>query len=71
MVLVGSLRNDGANEIVSEDVCPDFLTHEFWRLATQYVHLHRLFERPQVEFGVPASTIEAGQIAGRHRLVIQ
>lgn len=25
MVLVSSLRDDGANEIVSEDVCPDFL----------------------------------------------
>ena len=59
MVLVGSLRDDGANEIVSEDVCPDFLPYEFRRLATQDVHLHRLLQGPQIEFGVPASTIEA------------
>ena len=44
MVLVGSLRDDGANEIVSEDVCPDFLPHQLWRLATQDVHLQRLLE---------------------------
>jgi hypothetical protein len=34
-------------------VCPDFLPYEFWRLATQDVHLHGLLERPQVKFNVP------------------
>ena len=29
-----SLRNDGANEIVCQDVRPDFLAHEFWCFAS-------------------------------------
>ena len=34
VVLVGGLRDDDADEIVSQDVCPDLLPHEFRRLAT-------------------------------------
>jgi hypothetical protein len=57
-VLTGSLRNDGADEIVSENMCPDFLPHEFRRLATQDVHLHRLLQRPQIKFAIPSRSIE-------------
>jgi hypothetical protein len=34
VLLVGGLRDDGTDEIVSQDVCPDFLPHEFGRLTT-------------------------------------
>ena len=44
MVLVGSLRDDGTDEIVSEDVRPDFLPNQLWRFTTQDVHLQRLLE---------------------------
>ena len=71
VVIVGGLGDDGADEIVDEDMCPDFLPHEFWRLATQDVHLHRLLQRPQIEFSIPASTIKFCQVAGSHRLGIQ
>ena len=64
-VLVGGLCDDRADEIVSQDVRPDLLPHEFWCLATQDVHLHGLLERPQVEFGVPAGAVEFRQITGQ------
>ncbi len=54
VVLGRGLSKNRADQIVSQDVRPDFLPHEFRRLATQDVHLHGLIERPQIEFGVPA-----------------
>ena len=70
-MLVEELCHDGPNEIVSQDVRPDLLPYEFRRLTTQDVHLHRLLERPQIEFRIPASTINFCQVAGRNRLGIQ
>jgi hypothetical protein len=69
-VLVCGLRDDGPDEIVSENVRPDLFAHEFRRLATQDVHLHRLLQRPQVEFSVPAGAVETCQIVSRHLLGI-
>ena len=43
-VFAGRLGEDGANEIVSQNVRPDFLSHRLRRLAAQDIHLHRLLE---------------------------
>jgi hypothetical protein len=43
-------------------MCPDFLSNKFRRLASQDVHLHRFFQRSQIEFGVPAGAVETRQI---------
>lgn len=48
-VFCRGLSNDRANEIVSRNVSPDLLPHQFWRLATQDVL--QLAEHPQ--FAVP------------------
>ena len=61
---IGGLGDDGTDKVVSEDVRPDFLLHQFGRFATQDVHLHRLLERSQIEFGIPAGTIKFCQVAG-------
>ena len=56
---------------VGENVCPDFLSYLFGRLTAQDVHLHGLLQRPQIEFAIPARTIELCKITGRHSLRIQ
>ena len=70
-MLGGGLRDDGADEIVRENMRPDFLPHEFRRLAAQDVHLHRLLQRPQIEFCIPAGAVETRQIAGGHLFGVQ
>ena len=45
VVLACRLSHDCANEIVGEDVRPDFFANQFRRLAAQNVHLQRLFQR--------------------------
>ena len=35
------LRHDRADEIVSQDVRPDFFVNQLWRFAAQNIHLHR------------------------------
>ena len=61
-VFAGGLGDDRADEIVGQDVRPDFLPDQFRCLAAQDVHLQRLFQRPQIELGVPARAIELCQI---------
>ena len=41
-VVPGSgLRDDRTDEIVGEEMCPDFLSNKFRRLASQDIHLQR------------------------------
>ena len=49
-VFAGRLCDDGPDEIVGEDVCPDFLSHQLGCLAAQDFHLHSLLRRSQIEF---------------------
>ena len=75
--LDGSLETDGSrveavfacclsdnrpDEIVGQQVRPDFLPHQFRCLAPQDFHLHRLFQRSQIELGVPARAIKLREI---------
>ena len=53
VVSFGGLCNHRSNEIVCEDVCPDFFPNELWRFATQHAHLHGHFDRMQIDFGLP------------------
>ncbi len=41
---------------------PDFLTDKLWSLASQDVHLQRLFQRPEIKLRVPARTINLREI---------
>jgi hypothetical protein len=66
-----SLSDDRADEIVSNNVRPDLLSHQLWRPATQDVHLHGLLERSQIKFGVPASAIELSKVAGAYLLHVE
>ena len=61
-VLRRRLGHDRADEIVGQDVRPDLLADEFRRLAAQDVHLHRRLDRSQIEFVVPAGTIQSRQV---------
>jgi len=54
VVLGRRLSHNRADQVIREEVRPDFLPHEFGRLAAQDVHLQRLLERPQIEFTLPA-----------------
>ena len=63
VVFAGGLGDDGADEIVGQDVRLDLLSHQLRRLAAQDVHLHRLFERPQIELHVPPGMMEFSEVA--------
>ena len=62
IVLVCRLSHDRANEVVGENVRPDFLAHEFWSFAAQDFHLHGPFQRAEIELIVPATAIQFRQI---------
>jgi DNA-binding PadR family transcriptional regulator len=51
------LGNDRSDEIVSQDVRPDFPSNQLWGLASHVVHLHCLFQRSQIQLGAPACPI--------------
>ena len=65
------LRHHGTDKIVSQNVRPDLLPHQFGRLATQDVHLHRLLKGSQIKFRIPPGSIELREVAGSYRLSIQ
>ena len=56
------LRHDRANQIVRQNMCPDFLANEFRRFAAQHVHLHRGLDRSQIQFVVPAGAIQLREV---------
>jgi len=41
-VLGCRLSHNGADEVVSQNVSPELLPYQLWRLATQDIHLHGL-----------------------------
>ena len=59
IVFVRSLSEDRANEIVGQDVRPQFLANQFWGLAPQHVHLHGLFQGLQIELGIPPGAMKS------------
>ena len=61
-MLLCCLRHDGSNEVVGQDVCPDFLANEFRCLAAQDVHLKGDFDIPNIEFLTPSTAIQARQL---------
>lgn len=61
-VFGGGLSHDRTDQIVGQNVRPEFLPDKFRCLASQDIHLHRLFQRSQIKFGVPSRTIELREI---------
>jgi len=56
------LCRDRSDEVVGQDVRPEFLPDQLWCLAAQDVHLQRLFQRLQIEFRVPPRPIKLCEI---------
>ena len=74
VMLARRLSHNRANEIVGQDVRPDFFAHQFRRLATQNVHLQSLFHRAQIKLDIPTCPIECpnvlfGKLLG-HRVAL-
>jgi len=65
------LCRDRTDEVVGQDVRPEFLADEFWCLAAQDVHLQRLFQRLQIEFRVPPRPIKLCNIVLSEFICIQ
>ena len=55
------LGHDRTDQIVGQDVCPDFFPNEFRCLAAQDVHLKDIFQRPQIKFRIPSSAVKICQ----------
>ncbi len=62
VVLARRLSENSANEIIGEDVRPNFLPHEFRCFAAQDLHLHGSLEISKIEFCIPAGTVKIRQI---------
>ncbi len=62
IVLACGLRHDRADEIVGQDVRPDFFVNQLWRFAAQDVHLHRCLDRSQIELIIPTRTVQKGEV---------
>jgi hypothetical protein len=52
------LGHNDANEVISQDVRPDLLSHQHWRLAGKFMHLQGAFDRAQIEFVIPTRGLE-------------
>src|ERR1017187_4082083 len=65
------LCDDGTDEIVGQDVRPDFLADQLRCFAPQNVHLHRLFQRSQIKLGVPARAIKLRQVVFGNLVTVQ
>ena len=65
------LSHDRPDQVVCQDVRPDFFANQLGCLASQDVHLHRGLDRAQIEFVIPAGTIQQCQILLRRLLGIQ
>ncbi len=70
-VLFCGLSHDRTDEIVGQDVCPKFLPDEFRCLASQDVHLQRLFQGPEIQLRIPARTIELCEVGNCELLCVQ
>src|SRR4051812_46870221 len=53
-MLMGRFGDQATNQVVGQQMRPYFLSNHRRSLAAQLLHLHRLLERPQVEFRMPA-----------------
>ena len=60
-VLACRLGHDGANEVVRQNMRPNFLPHNLRRFASKTLHLHDRFDAPQVQLVVPASPVQQGK----------
>lgn len=49
------LRDDRANEVVGQYVCPHFLSNELRLFASQDFHLHSRLDGTQIQLGVPVT----------------
>ena len=53
------------DQIVRQQVHPDFGSHAMRRLAAQVIHLERDLDAPQIELGRPAPPIELSDVISR------
>src|SRR5262249_20208140 len=70
-VLAGGLCDDGADQVVSQNMCPEFFPDQFRCLAAQHAHLHGFFERPQIQLDLPAIMPPKRETCSRPRLALR
>ena len=58
-------EHDAPNQIVGQQVRVEFFPYHVRSLAPQMFHLHVRLEAPEVQFGLPAATIEIRQFVRR------
>ena len=64
----GRQRHHATDQIVRQEVHGKLVPHTVRRLAAQVIHLQHDFETPQVELGLPTTTVELGDLVGRIRI---
>jgi len=69
-MLVRGLRHDRADEVIGQDVGPDFLANECRGFASQDIHVHDRFDAPQIQFMIPPRAKQLRQVILRVRLGI-
>jgi len=67
----GGLSHHSSNQVVGQQMHPDFFSHDIGGLAPQDVHLHHALERPQIELRMPTGSIQVGQLARRKSSSVQ
>ncbi len=65
------LGDHRANEIVGQDVRPDFLAHQLRCFAPQNFHVHGLFQISKIKFRIPSSAVELREIVLRVLACVQ
>ena len=63
---LGRVGHYSAKQIVGEQMSVDFLHNHVWRLCTQNAHVHRLLDRPQIQFAVPPTPVQIGNLILRN-----
>jgi hypothetical protein len=64
LVFRGRLSHHFANQVVGQQVGPDFFTDHLGGLAAQDVHLHLRLDRTQIDLGVPTGDRDRAGVAG-------
>ena len=62
VVAACGLCHDGPNQVVSQNVSPDFFANKFGRFATQDIHLETDLDVSEIQFLTPPTSIETCQV---------
>ena len=69
VVLVGGHGHHRAQHVVRQHVSPDFFANHLGRPAAEDIHLHRGFDRPQINFALPTAVVQIADLLAVDRHV--